>query len=109
MVRLSGKTLAAQRASRSHARRALCLLTEALVDAADLFNPAAAVAVLELQDLFERPVEVVGDEGYLLVELRQGVARYSPAGPNWTSTSKRFEQAGHVACTRLCPLSLMRR
>ena len=34
----------------------------------------AAVGVLQRHDLLVRPVEVVGDEGYLLVELVEGVA-----------------------------------
>jgi hypothetical protein len=44
------------------------------VDGRDLRYPAAALGVLQLQHLPVRPVEVVGDEGYLLAELIEGVA-----------------------------------
>jgi hypothetical protein len=85
----------------------LRLLTQAPIDRADLLHPAAPVAVLQLQDVAERPVEVVRNEGYLLVELIEGVACYPPAGV--TSTSKFVPQLGQVAGTRLWPFSLMRR
>ena len=41
-------------------------------------DPAPAVAVLEIHDRSMRPVKVVGDEGYLLVQLSEGVADDSP-------------------------------
>lgn len=63
--------------------------------------------MLQLQDVTERPVEVVRNKGYLLVELVEGVAGYPPAGA--TSTSKLVPQFGQVAGTRLWPFSLMRR
>ena len=42
-------------------------LIGALVQRRDLLDPRAAVAMLEIHDLVVRPVEVIGDEGYLLV------------------------------------------
>ena len=41
--------------------------------------------VLHLQDVLERPVEVVGDVSYLLVQLLEGVAYYPPGWPKSTS------------------------
>jgi hypothetical protein len=44
------------------------------IDRRDLPDPLPALGVLHGDDLRLRPVEVVGDEGYLLVELVEGVA-----------------------------------
>jgi len=49
-------------------------LVHAVVDGGDLLDPAAAVGVLEREHRFGRPVEVIGDEGYLLVQRIKGVA-----------------------------------
>jgi len=82
---------------------------QAPVDGADLLGPVAAIAVLQLEDVRERPVEVVGDEGYLLVELFEGVANNSPGASDSRSSSKRVAHDGHVAATRVWAFSLMRR
>jgi len=37
-------------------------------------NPVSAVGVFHLHDLGLRPVEIVGNEGYLLTDLVEGVA-----------------------------------
>jgi hypothetical protein len=58
------------RSFRSHG----ALAVEALVDLRDLRHPAAALAVVEVEHRPERPVEVEGDEGYLLVQRTEGVA-----------------------------------
>ena len=87
---------------------ALRFLAQTSVDAADLLDPAAPIVVLQLQNLRERPMEVVGDEGYLLLELLEGVA-YDPPSSLRTSTSNSEEHDGHTAATRLCPFSLIRR
>ena len=79
------------------------------IDCADLFDEAASVTVLEFHDFLQRPVKVVGQEGYLLVELFEGVAYDSPGAPPSVSSSKRVEHDGHVASTRVCPFSLTRR
>jgi hypothetical protein len=52
---------------------------QSLVDLAYLFHPLVALAVLQVQDIVERPVEVIGNVRYLLVECVRGVAAYSPA------------------------------
>ena len=38
-----------------------------------------ALGMLQVHDLLEGPVEVVGDKGYLLAELVEGVAYDPPA------------------------------
>jgi hypothetical protein len=40
----------------------------------DLFHPAAALGVLQVQDVGARPVEMIGDIGYLLVQAVERVA-----------------------------------
>jgi hypothetical protein len=50
------------------------LAVEALIDPRDLGHPTPALAMVELQNLFERPVEMKSQEGYLLVQRAEGVA-----------------------------------
>lgn len=38
--------------------------------------------MLQVQDVVRRPVKVIGDEGYLLVDLGEGVAYDSPDWPD---------------------------
>ncbi len=66
----------------------------------------AAVGVLQRQDLIERPVKVIGDVGYLLLEPIEGVAYDSPVGS--TSTSKLWLHCGHDTATLRAPGSLIR-
>ena len=63
------------------------LLAEMAIDRADLLDPPAPIGVLQVEDLVQRPVKVVGDEGYLLLELFEGVAYDSPGALISTSTS----------------------
>lgn len=37
-----------------------------------------SIGMLQVHDLVVRPVKMVGDKGYLLVELIEGVAYHSP-------------------------------
>jgi hypothetical protein len=50
------------------------LAVEAPVEARDLLDPAPPLGVLEVQEHVRRPVEMKGDEGYLLVQRGEGVA-----------------------------------
>jgi hypothetical protein len=52
----------------------IALAVPALVDGRDLFDPSQPVCVLEIDDGLVRPVKVISDEGYLLVQRLQGVA-----------------------------------
>jgi len=77
------------------------------VDRRNFVDEALPVAVRQAQNGFERPVEVVGDEGYLLVQAVEGVAYDPPAGvlSNWNV----FLQCGQVTVCALVPSELMRR
>ena len=87
----------------------LHVFTHLAIDRADLLHPTPTIGVLQLQDFLQGPVEVVGNEGYLLLELFQGVAYDSPDAATSTSTSNSVAHDGHVAGMRLWPFSLMRR
>jgi hypothetical protein len=63
--------------------------------------------MLQLQDVAQRPVEVVGEIGYLLVELVEGVARYPPTSLTLISTS--VPQLGQTALAMALPSILTRR
>jgi hypothetical protein len=47
---------------------------EAPIDRRDLLYPSPPLWMLQIQDLRQRPMEVKRDEGYLLVQGREGVA-----------------------------------
>jgi hypothetical protein len=44
------------------------------VNSRDLLNPRSPLGMLERQDGVVRPMKVEGDEGYLLIELLEGIA-----------------------------------
>ena len=56
----------------------LAWFTELAVDAGYFIDPALSLRVLKIQDVIQRPVKVIGDVGYLLVQAVKGVACYSP-------------------------------
>lgn len=62
--------------------------------------------MFQIHDLPMRPVKMIGDVGYLLVQPLEGVARYSPAGS--TSSVKLCSHLGQTAVIELVPSSLMR-
>jgi hypothetical protein len=76
------------------------------IDLRDLLDEALPVAVLQVQDLVQRPVEVVCQEGYLLEEIIEGVAYDSPRPAG--SISNVSWQCGQVALTLVAPSLLMR-
>src|SRR5687768_931921 len=61
------------------------LLVQGFVDLRYLSDPPPPVSVLHLQQCIHRPVKVVGDVGYLLVKLIEGVAYDSPGISGSTS------------------------
>lgn len=63
------------------------LLIGGLVDSGKLFHPLPPLGVLKREQLVVRPVEVIGETGYLLVELREGVAYDSPDRSGSTSNA----------------------
>ena len=78
-----------------------------MIDLVYLVDPPPPVAVLQLQHLGGRPMEVVGDICYLLEELVEGIARYPPNSLIFTSTS--VPQVGQATLTVSLPSMLMRR
>jgi hypothetical protein len=44
------------------------------IDRRDLLYPSPPFGMLESEHVSQRPMEVKGDEGYLLIESREGVA-----------------------------------
>ena len=79
--------------------------SEPAVDISDLCHPALALSVLEVHDRLARPVKVVGDIGYLLVQAIEGVAYDPPRSAR--STSIWAWQSGHVTERTLVPCSLI--
>jgi len=78
-----------------------------LVNLIDFLYPASAILVGHAQDRFIRPVEVIGDIRYLLVDTIEGVASYPPSSVISTSTS--VEQFGHTTLIGSPPSELIRR
>ena len=60
--------------------------------------------MLEVEDVRERPVEVISDEGYLLVQRPEGVAGYPPTP--LSSTVNSWSQRGHAAWMLAVPVRL---
>jgi len=81
-------------------------LVDPRVQTRDLVDPAAAVDVLELEELVRRPVEVVGHERYLLDEEIEGVAANPPR--LFTSASNSCSHCGHTTCSRSGSTALIR-
>jgi hypothetical protein len=50
------------------------VLSASQQDFGNLLNPLPALAVLQFHQFRARPAEMIGDEGYLLVEQLEGVA-----------------------------------
>jgi hypothetical protein len=80
-------------------------LVQLLVDGCHLFHPAAPFRVLHRKHRLSRPVEVVGEIGYLLVDSFEGVAIDPPRLAISTSTS--VEHSGHCAVMIDVPRSLI--
>ena len=82
------------------------LVAHALMNRRDLLDPAPALGVLQVEDFLAGPVEVISDEGYLLLQRLEGVADYPPSP--FSSTSKACSQRGQHACTVAFPIRLIR-
>ena len=72
----------------------------------DLLDPPPALGVLQGEDFLAGPVEVIRDEGYLLVQRLEGVANYPPESSS--PTSKACSQRGHFASIVDLPTRLIR-
>lgn len=71
----------------------------------NFLDPSLPFPVLKVHDLGVGPMEVIGDEGYLLVQPVEGVARYSPTGSS--STSNWCSHLGQMAVMLPVPSSLI--
>ena len=76
------------------------------VDRRDLLHPLPPLGVLQVEHLVPRPVEVVRNERYLLVQQAEGVADHPPRLS--VSTSNSWAHFGHATRTLLFPYRLMR-
>ena len=65
--------------------------------------------VLEVEDVVEGPVEVVGDVRDLLVDPVGRVRHDSPRRPPARSMVNRCEHSGQVTAARVWPSALIRR
>jgi len=54
--------------------RPLGLVVQTRVDCGDPLHPLPSIGMLQGENLFQRPVKVVSDVGYLLMEPVEGVA-----------------------------------
>lgn len=59
--------------------------TEMAINFGNLIDPPLSFAMLHIHNLSIRPVKVIRNKGYLLVEAIEGVADYSPSGSISTS------------------------
>lgn len=80
-------------------------LAEAPVDPGDLIYPLLPVAMFQIKNVLKRPVEVIGQVGYLLVQAVKGVAYDPPSSARFTSCL--VWQAGHATVMTLLPCSLI--
>src|SRR5829696_6167383 len=74
-----------------------------LVDLADLVDDPGAQRMLHVEDLLERPVEVVGNVRDLFEQTVGRVRHDPPDGSPAMSTVNSVEQCGHVTAAWLCP------
>jgi hypothetical protein len=68
-------------------------------------NPAATFPVFERHQLFERPMKMISEAGYLLAKLREGVAYDFPSPSG--STSNPFSQCGQTIFNTDVPFPLI--
>lgn len=74
-------------------------LIEALINPGHFMHPALSLAMVELHKLIVRPVEVIGQIGYLFEQAVRGVAYGSPTAS--ISTSNDSSQRGQTTARRL--------
>ena len=82
------------------------LSADDFINPADLLDPALSLWMGKAVDSAPRPVKMIGDEGYLLKELLQGVAYDSPGISS--SNSKLWSQCGQATVRVARPTSLIR-
>lgn len=80
-----------------------CLI-KAAIDLGDFIDPLLPLRMFQGQDVGQRPMKMIGDVGYLLVQTLKGVASYSPSVAKSTSTSC---PSGQVTLKVVVPSSLI--
>ena len=93
---------------RPHSLR-LLLFREAPIDAGDFLDDALADRMLEIENLFERPVQVIRHVRDLLEEAVGRVRHNPPRRPPAMSTVNWCLQSGQVTAACVCPSWLIRR
>jgi len=79
--------------------------TDSAVDLGNFLNPAHPLSMLQVHDFPVRPVEMIGNKGYLLVQTVEGVASYSPT--DTSSTSNSCSHLGQATLSLPVPLPLI--
>src|SRR5262245_56295333 len=67
--------------------RSIGLRLRVRVDLRNLFYPPAPLWMLQIRNFLDSPMKVVGNKGYLPIQLVQGVAYDPPAASSATSNS----------------------
>src|SRR6187401_2216316 len=75
------------------------VVVQTAVDCTHFGRPLPALTVFKRQQLLQRPMHVVGQERYLLMELVEGVARYSPSPDPSSTPSCSSDATGSGNCS----------
>ena len=84
----------------------LAWLVEAAVDFGNLLYPPPPLRMLQIEDIVQRPVEMIGNVGYLLMQAFEGVAYDTPPS-RARSTSISLLQCGQATTRVVLPVSLI--
>ena len=84
----------------------LTRLVHAAIDLGNLLNPPPPLPVFQIEDMVQRPVKVIGNVGYLLMQAFEGVA-YDTPPKRARSTSNSLSQCGHPMVRVVLPVSLI--
>lgn len=90
-----------------HARELmLASLVQAAVDLGNLLHPSPPLWMFQLQDIIQRPVKVIRNVGYLLMQAFERVA-YNTPPRRARSTSSSLLQCGQAIVRVVLPVSLI--
>ena len=95
--------MAALSSKNSYVKYIFGFVIELAVDPGNLLAPAASLCMFEMHDFLVSPVKVIGNKGYLLINLSEGIARQaSPTA--WVSTSNTLPHCGQLVFIAAVPL-----
>lgn len=80
-------------------------LIQPAIDADNFLHPPLALTMLHIHNVQARPVKMVGNIGYLLMQAVEGVAYDPPKSAK--SSSMSALQSGHLTVITLEPCSLI--